>query len=175
MAEQPIDPLGKVTESKDLLGKIRGFLSGFVGYVERDQRREADKLLREAVAERFEKEWGRVSAVQRQLVAEKQLEYIDDLEAAAIKLRAFIDRVKGAAYGYAGFFDHVRIGDEELAKLYEHDLGLLQGADRIEHAVDLVQEAIGSDGLAASIRNLTDLSQELVDIFDQRDQLMLSE
>ena len=39
--------LGKITEGKDLLGKIRNFLSGFVGYVDRENRREADKLLRE--------------------------------------------------------------------------------------------------------------------------------
>jgi len=38
MSEQ-IDPLGKVTEDKDLLGKIRNFLGGFLGYVDRDRRR----------------------------------------------------------------------------------------------------------------------------------------
>ncbi len=40
------DPLGKITEGKDALGKIRNFLAGFVGYVDRENRREADKLLR---------------------------------------------------------------------------------------------------------------------------------
>jgi hypothetical protein len=39
---------------------------------------------------------------------------VDDLEGAAIKLRQFIDRVRTASYGYAGFFDAVKVRSEEL-------------------------------------------------------------
>ncbi len=122
------DPLGKITEGKDLIGKVRNFLAGFIGYFDRENRREADKLLRETIAQRYEEQWGRISELQRQFVSEGQLELIDDLEAAAIKLRAFIDRVKGASYGYAGFFDAVRINRDELERIYEYDIALLEGA-----------------------------------------------
>ena len=63
------DPLSKITEQGDVLGKIRGFLSGFVGYLDRETRREADRLLRDTVAQRFEEQWSRISEVQRQDVA----------------------------------------------------------------------------------------------------------
>ncbi len=173
MSENP-DPLGKVTESKDLLGKIRGFLSGFVGYVDRDQRREADKLLRETIAQRYEEQWGRISELQRRLISEGQLEYVDDMEAAAIKLRAFIDRIKGASYGYAGFFDHVRIGSEELQRIYEFDAALLDSVTRVGNAVDNVEASIGTDGLPAAIRNLVNLSQEVIDIYNRRNETLMS-
>jgi hypothetical protein len=55
------DPLSKITEGKDILGKIRNFLAGFVGYVERDNRREADKLLRQTISSRYEEQWSRIS------------------------------------------------------------------------------------------------------------------
>lgn len=168
-----MDPLGKITEDKDLLGKIRNFLAGFVGYVERENRREADKLLRETIARRYEEQWDRISEVQRQLINEGQLEYVDDLEAAAVKLRAFIDRVKWASYGYAGFFDAVRINADELRRVYEFDLALLENASKVSGAVDNVAASLGSDGLPAAIRHLTTLSQEAIDTFNRRSEVIL--
>jgi hypothetical protein len=167
------DPLGKVTEGKDLIGKIRNFLAGFIGYIDREGRRDADKMLRETVAERYEEQWSRISELQRQLVAGGNLELVDDLEAAAIKLRGFINRVKGAAYGYAGFFDVVRVHKEELEKLYEFDLALLEGVDRIASAVDNVGASVGTDGFPASIRHLTSLCQEAIDTYNRRDEVIL--
>jgi hypothetical protein len=168
------DPLGKITEGKDLIGKVRNFLSGFVGYVDRENRREADKLLRETIVQRYEEQWNRISELQRQLVSAGQLELVDDLEAATIKLRAFVDRVKGASYGYAGFFDAVRIHSDELEKVYEYDVALLEGAQNIANAVDNVAASIGSDGLPAAIRHLISLSQEAIDAYNRRDEVILT-
>jgi hypothetical protein len=168
------DPLGKITEGKDLIGKVRNFLAGFIGYFDRENRRAADKLLRETIAQRYEEQWGRISELQRQFVSEGQLELIDDLEAAAIKLRAFIDRVKGASYGYAGFFDAVRINRDELERIYEYDIALLEGAQTLANAVDNVSASVGSDGLPAAIRHLVTLSQEAVDGYNRRDEVILA-
>ena len=168
------DPLGKITEGKDLIGKVRNFLSGFVGYVDRENRREADKLLRETIVQRYEEQWNRISELQRQLVSAGQLELVDDLEAATIKLRAFVDRVKGASYGYAGFFDAVRIHSDELEKVYQYDVALLEGAQNIASAVDNVSASIGSDGLPAAIRHLISLSQEAIDAYNRRDEVILT-
>ena len=74
------DTLGKITEGKDLIGKIRNFIAGFVGYVDRENRREADKILRETTAQRYEEVWSRISELQRQLISEGKLELVDDLE-----------------------------------------------------------------------------------------------
>ena len=168
------DPLGKITEGKDLLGKIRNFVSGFVGYFDRENRREADKVLRQTIADRYEEQWGRLSEIQRQLISGEQLEYVDDLEAAAVKLRTFVDRIKGASYGYAGFFDAVRINKHELEKIYKYDLALLEGCQKISQAVDNVSASIGTDGLAAAVRNLVSLSQEVIDTYNRRDEVILA-
>jgi hypothetical protein len=168
------DPLGKITEGKDLIGKIRNFLADFIGYFDRENRREADKLLRETIAQRYEEQWGRISELQRQFVSEGQLDLVDDLEAAAIKLRAFIDRVKGASYGYAGFFDAVRIHSDELERIYEYDIALLEGVQNLASAIDNVSASVGTDGLPAAIRHLVTLSQDAVDTYNRRDEVILA-
>ncbi|MEX0787292.1 MAG: hypothetical protein WD906_00315 [Anaerolineales bacterium] len=168
------DPLGKITEGKDLLGKIRNFLAGFVGYVDRENRREADKMLREDLARRTREQWSRISDVQRQLAGAGQLEWLDDLEAAAIKLQTFADRIQGAAYGYSGFFDAARVNERELSQLYQYDLTLLEGVQRVSSAVDNVAASMGTDGMPAAVRNVVSLSQECIDAFDHREEVVLA-
>jgi hypothetical protein len=168
------DPLGKITEGKDFIGKIRNTVSGFLGYFDRENRREADKLLRGEIAKRYEEQWSRISSLQRQLISGGQLKYLDDLEEAAIKMRIFSDRVARAAYGYAGFFDAVRIHSDELEKLYEYDIALLENVDNIARAIDNVEASIDTDGLPAAIRHLIALGQEALDAFDRRSEVILA-
>lgn len=168
------DPLGKITEGKDIIGKIRNTVSGFIGYFDRENRREADKMLREEIAKRYEEQWSRISGLQRQLIAGGQLKYLDDLEEAAIKMRIFSDRVGRAAYGYAGFFDAVRIHSDELTKLYEYDIALLENVDNVARAIDNVEASIDTDGLPAAIRHLIALGQEALDAFDKRSEVILA-
>lgn len=168
------DPMGKVTEGKDFLGKVRNFVSGFVGYIDRETRRDADKMLRETVAQRYEEQWGRISEIQRQFIEGGKLELVDDLEAAAIKLRTFVDRVSKAAYGYTGFFDVVTVKREELEKIYEYDAALLESVESISNAIDNVAASIETDGLPAAIRHLVTLSQEIIDTYNRRDEVILA-
>ncbi|OGO17662.1 MAG: hypothetical protein A2Z14_10180 [Chloroflexi bacterium RBG_16_48_8] len=168
------DPLGKITEGKDIIGKIRNKLSGFFGYGDRENRREADKLLREEIAKRYEEQWSRISGLQRQLIAGGQLKYLDDLEDGAIKMRIFSDRVRRAAYGYAGFFDAVRVQSDELTKIYEYDIALMENVDNISRAIDNVEASIDTDGLPAAIRHLIALGEEALEAFDRRAEVILA-
>ena len=170
------DPMDKVTEERDLLGKLQNSVAGFVGYYDRERRRDADKLLRDTVADRYEEQWDRVSAIQAQMVAGKMLEYVDDVEAAAIKLRTFVDRVRGAARGYAGFFDAVRVNQDELDSLYQYDLELLDGADRVAEAVDGLEAAMSSrDDLPAAIENLVKAATGALRAYDRRKEVVINE
>lgn len=167
------DPLDKITEGKGLLGKIRNKLAGFMGYVDRENRRGADKLLREEIASQYEAQWSRVSKLQRQLISSGQLEFVDDLEEGAINLRIFADRIRRAAYGYAGFFDAVRVNSDELEKLYAFDQALLENVDELMQAIDNVEASIATEGLAASIEHMVSLCQGANNTYDQRKSVIL--
>ncbi len=167
------DILGRVMEEQDPLRKLLGKIPGFKGYVNRVNRRSADKLLRETIASRFETLVQRISALQRDLVSQGGLHYVDDLEGAVVKLRTFIDRVRTASYGYAGFFDAVKVNSEELALLYQYDLALFESSEAVERAIDNVEAALGTEGLGAAIRALVGESQKCIEAFDKRVQVIL--
>ncbi len=164
----------EISSDMDPFKKILGKIPGFKGYVERQNRRDADKLLRETVADRFEEQWQRISGLQREFISSGDLSLVDDLEASAIKLRTFADRVRRASRGYSGLFDAVKINEEELAQIYAYDAKMLDLAEEVGRAVDNIQASVGSDGLMASIRNLTTVSQQSIEVFNRRDEALKS-
>jgi len=166
------DMFDKVTSGQDALTKLIGKIPGFKGYIERSSRRAADKLLRDQIATHYSIVRKRVGEIQQDLVASGELAYLDDLETAATKLQTFIDKISNAAYGYSGFFDAIKINEEELAKLYEFDSALLESADEVKRAVDNIEASIGTDGLPASVRHLVSLTRDLVTTFDLRDEVV---
>jgi len=172
--DEMTDYYERVSDEQDFFKKILSKIPGFDGYVERSNRRQADKLLRDTVASRFENLWQMISELQRNFISDGQIEMVDDLEAASIKLRQFIDRVKNAAHGYAGFFDAIKVKQEELAAIYEYDLQFLDLEDEINRAIENIQSSIGTDGLPASVRNLVSLSQSCLDVFEKRKEVILS-
>ncbi|MEA3352106.1 MAG: hypothetical protein U9Q82_15990, partial [Chloroflexota bacterium] len=133
------DLFEQITADQDPFKKIASKIPGFGGYIERQNRRTADKELRETVADRFEELWQRVSAVQADLLNQGGILYVDDLEKAALKLRTFIDKVRRAAYGYSGFFDAVKINEDELTRVYQYDAAMLEMVDEVGHAIDNVE------------------------------------
>jgi hypothetical protein len=168
------DILSKVTDARGALEKLASKIPGFGGYLERETRRNADKLLRETLALRYEEQWKRISEIQRRMISEGMIDSVDNMEAAAIKLRTFIDSMKTAAYGYSPLFDSVKANEAELLKLYTYDQSLLDGVGKVQGAVDNVEASLGSDGLPAAIRNLSTICADCVTAFDHRKEVILS-
>ena len=85
-----------VTGSMDIFKKIASKIPGFKGYVERQNRRDSDKLIRDTIYRRFRELEGRISDLQVEFVNQDEIKYTDDLEKAALRLRTFADRVRTA-------------------------------------------------------------------------------
>ncbi len=163
----------KVTSQMDPFSKLLAYIPGFGGYIERQNRRDADKLLRDTVARRFEEHWSRASNLQADLVAQGMIKYVDDMEKAALSLRTFIDKISRAARGYSGVFDAVKINEAELQAIYQFDLAFFDLSDQIGRALDNLEATLGDEaGLPAAIRNLTTLARLAVETFERRSEVV---
>jgi hypothetical protein len=163
----------KITGSMDIFKKIASKIPGFKGYVESQNRRDSDKLIRDTIFRRFRELEGRVSDLQVDFINQGEISHTDDLEKAALRLRTFADRVRTAPRGYSSLFEAVKIKEEELAKLYEYDASLLDKSDEIGRAIDNIQASVGTDGLPAAIRNLQSLSKECVKAYERRQEVVV--
>jgi len=163
----------KVTSQQDPFRKLASYIPGFGGYIERENRRDADKVLRETVARRFDEQWKRTSQLQSDLVSNGLIAYVDDMEKAAIKLRTFIDKISTAPRGYSGLFDAVKINEKELTAIYQFDAAFFDLAEQVGRAVDNVEQSLGDEtSLPAAIRNLTSLARLAVETFEKRSEVV---
>ncbi|MFZ2095433.1 MAG: hypothetical protein WAV05_02235 [Anaerolineales bacterium] len=165
----------KITNSMDIFKKIASKIPGFKGYVERQNRRDSDKLIRDTIFQRFRELEGRVSDLQVEFINQGEINLIDDLEKAALRLRTFADRVRTAPRGYSSLFEAVKINEAELAKLYEYDATLLDKTDEVSRAIDNIQASVGTDGLPAAIRNLQTISKECIKAYDRRQEVLVAQ
>jgi len=159
----------KVTSQQDPFKKLISYIPGFGGYVNRQNRRDADKLLRDTVARRFEEQWRRASQIQTDMVSNGQIALVDDMEKAAIQLRTFVDKISTAPRGYSGLFDAVKINENELQAIYQFDAAFFDLAEQIAHALDNVEASLGDQAaLPAAIRNVTSLARMAVETYNRR-------
>jgi hypothetical protein len=173
MTDEKEQIYGKVTEDMDPIKKILNKVPGFGGYIERQKRRDSDKMMREYLFDQFRELESRVSSLQRDFISQGEIQYVDDLEATAIKLRTFADRIKTAARGYSGLFDAVNVNEAELTQIYEYDAAMLDLVDEVSRAIDNVESSIGTDGLPAALRHLETEAERCIQAFNDRENVIL--
>jgi hypothetical protein len=162
-----------VKGQQDIFKKLLSYVPGFNGYVERTNRRAADKLLRDQVALRYTELAGRASSLQKDIVSAGQMDFLDEMDSVSLKLRTFSDRIKTASYGYSGFFDAVKINEKELAQIYAFDAAFFDLAGQISSGLDTMEASVGGEGLKAAIRNVDALARQVIETYDRRYQVII--
>jgi len=169
-----MDLRDKVTEALGGLEQLVAKIPGYKGYKEKEMRREADKLLREHLARQFEEQRRKITKLQKQLINSGQVTLLDDLEDGVMKLQILIDRLKTASYGYAGFFDAVKVKEKQLDALYDFDNALVDEVPKVADAINKASEAIvAKEGAAEAIADLVSTIQGVNDTFNKRQDVIL--
>jgi hypothetical protein len=133
------------------LHKIAGIVPGFNGYMDRERRRDADKLLRTYLAHQYSGQRDRLNRVQQGLLRSGQLTGISDVDRLAGVLQRFIDRLSTATYGYSGLFDPVKIEAQDLDQLYTFDMALTGGVDEVSSAIAAIEAALASESAKTDV------------------------
>jgi predicted aminopeptidase len=169
----------------DLRDHIRGdedpmqrwldWVPGFKGYRDREQRRDADRLVRQYLAGQLAECQARVRTLHGNLARDAKLGQMTALDSLEKRFEKLADLLRYADSGYSGWFDAVKIREQELDKLYAYDVSLKQFIGDVEAAVTALAEApeaelpAALDKVAASlgelehmIRNREQVAMELV-------------
>lgn len=131
----------RIRHDENALQKLADKIPGFKGYHEQEIRRSADKLLRDHLAGQLDQIRQKLFRFQGQLRDQKLFKPVTDLDRLGRRMVRVRDRLEHAPYGYAGFLDAVKIGAEELNRLYDYDLALKENLAAIDTSVDGVVEA----------------------------------
>lgn len=146
---------------------------GYRGYRLKEERRDADRRVRAAVADAYAAELARVERVGRDLANARRLGEIAAVERASQAIRHYIDRVRTASPGYGGLFGERDIDGVALDQLRLFDESLLLGVDELQPAIDRLEAAITAGqplGPAADLVSRTVESQIIR--FDTRQEVI---
>lgn len=169
-----MDILGKVEESRNILEKLGSVIPGWKGYQERQERRKADQILRQTLAEKLTEQRRRLDVAINELIENNRYDLVDNVGSAVTQLQTFIDRVRFASYGYSGLFDAVKINQKELEQIYNFDMALFDYVERLNTANDRLQEAISTgQGMLETVRIIRDICREANNTFDEREHIIL--
>jgi hypothetical protein len=175
MKEQISDLFDKIQGESSGLGNLLSKIPGLSGYMERSRRREADQLLRKTIADRLESTRLQFGSISEELSRDiiKAIDHAEPMGRVDTRLMGLIGKVKDAPQGYAGFFDAIKVKEEDLARIYAFDENMLNHADQIAASTAVLEKAVMDDGdIAGAIRALDNEVKEANTTFDGRDEVI---
>lgn len=143
-------------------------LPGFKGYFAREDRREADALLRERLVRLYGEQRSELNRLQRALVDSGGLKYMEAAQRVDTKLGTLIDSIETAARGYAGLFDAIKVKEEALDRLYAFDAALLTYTDQLATGLRELEDALGTDEVREVFDDLESVVTEALNAFRRR-------
>ena len=125
-------------------------IPGYRGYRLKEQRRDADRRVREAVAQAYETELARVERIGRELAKARRIGDVAPIEEVSQRIRLMINRVRAEMPGYGGLFSDNPIDGVALDQLRLFDESLMQGVVDLRAEVDALERASAAgEALAA--------------------------
>ncbi len=123
--------LNQIKGKESFLEKIKRFIPGYDGYVNRDNSRELDTMLRNQLALRLETNKVKISNTVSNLSSAGRLFESANIDKIDKKNETAIAKFKSAARGYSGAFDVVKVKEEKLEQLYGFDESLLSNVEGV--------------------------------------------
>lgn len=160
----------RIRHDDDALKKLLDLIPGYKGYRAREERRDADRLLRNHLVGLLDGVRQKLKSFQRELHARGEFKPVTDLDRVARSLTRARDRLDHAPYGYAGFLDAAQVNEAELDRMYDFDLALKETLAQIETAVAAVTSGT-QENFDETLRQLGDEIEEFSAMLDQRSEV----
>ena len=175
-----------MTENKDVYAqgksqmrlseRMAAALPGFRGYKEKELRRESDKLIRNNLTLKLSKGKDNVRSIAQKISDKRYLDVLSDIDRLTAKMDRITEKVNHASYGYSGFYDIVKIKEDNLDKMITFDNQLLDEVNALTASIEELKAQLLSNNfsnLKDKIQTITDKFELLEDTFDKREQVIL--
>jgi hypothetical protein len=156
--------------------RILAAIPGFHGYKEKELRRESDKLIRNHLYLKLSRIKNNLRTVYQKLADRRWLDVLQDIDRLIAKVERVSQKVNHASYGYAGFFDVVKVKEENLDRMIDFDNNLVDDVESIATDVNAFKADVTkgeAKGAKERIQALVDKVESLENTFDKRQEVIL--
>jgi hypothetical protein len=169
------DYVGKVKGERSILEKIMGYVPGYHGYKEKELRRESDRLVRTEAVYRLKaaKTSIRRTFANPTLVQKLSQDDTYKLNALNSRLDRVTQRIDRAVAGYAGMFDAVKVKEDKLDTVIQHDVSLIEKAEAIRTGSEQIAKMQpGDDEWGTAMDTLISKVEEYDSLIDKRSEIL---
>jgi len=166
----------KAKKQMRLSERILAEIPGFRGYKEKELRRESDRLIRNHLYRKLEEAKGDLKNVFQKLSDRRLFEVLIDMDRLIAKFDRVTEKVNHASYGYAGFFNIIKIEEENLDRMMDFDSQLVDEVDKIAAEVSKFKSEVAKQEIKNAktrIQNLTETLEAFEETFDKRQEVIL--
>ena len=170
------DELSNVQGQMSLPEKIAAFVPGFRGYKEKELRRESDRLIRNHLYLKLSIEKTDLREIEQKLADRRYFDVLTDMDRLLAKMDRVVEKINHASYGYSGFFDAVKVREDNLDNMIAFDNKLLDGITALTTEIDAFKADVSSgatSNLKTRVQNVTDKLESLESTFDQRNEVIM--
>jgi hypothetical protein len=156
--------------------RIAAFVPGFRGYKEKELRRESDKLIRNHLYLKLNEVKNDIKAIFQKLADRRYMDVLTDMDRLNAKMDRMVEKINHASYGYSGFFDVIKVKEENLDRMIDFDNKLLDGINSIAAEVNTYKTEIAANEFSNSkqrIQNIKNSLDSLEATFDSRQEIIL--
>ncbi|MDR0798091.1 MAG: hypothetical protein LBE70_05215 [Nitrososphaerota archaeon] len=156
--------------------RIAAALPGFKGYKEKELRRESDKLVRNHLILKLSLLKDSVRSVFQKITDQRCLAVLTDMDRLTAKFDRITEKINHAIYGYSGFFDIVKIKEENLDCMITFDEKLIEYVNDLIVTVDAFKaQLIAGDysNLKNQIQIVTDKLEAFETVFNKRTEVII--
>jgi len=166
----------KAKEEMRLSERILAEIPGFRGYKEKEIRRETDKIIRNNLYRKLTEARKNLKEVFQQLSDQHLHEVLTDMDRLLMRLDRVAEKINHASYGYAGFFNIVKVEEEKLDKMIDFDSNLIGNVKKIVEETSAFKEEVRKrkfEKARERIEKLRDSLESLEETFDEREETIL--
>jgi hypothetical protein len=174
--DQKNNILSNVQGQMRISERIAAFIPGFRGYKEKEIRRESDRLLRNHLYLKLSTEKNDLREISQKIADRRYFDVMTDMDRLLAKIDRVAEKVNHASYGYSGFFDAVKVKEENLDNMIAFDNKLIDGVNALASQIDAFKADIASgntSNLKTEVQNVSVKLESLEDTFDQRNEVIM--
>ena len=116
----------RAEKQKNWIEKGLHKIPGFKGYYERELRRDSDKLQRDFIVLTLNEGLGEFREIIKGVTRKSDLKQLTEYGDVQKYFEKVINNIRYSDRGYTGFFDLIKVKENELDVIYEKDLEVLE-------------------------------------------------
>lgn len=164
--------LRKARGEMRLSEKILSAIPGFKGYKEKELRRESDRLIRNHLYRRLKETEDDLKKVFQRLSDERLYMPMENMDRLVMEFDRMKARVDHASYGYSGFFDVLKIQEEDLDSMLSFDSNLIDSIEALAEEVKALKE-VRPEGVNSRLETIKSSLSKLEEAFNVREEKIL--